>query len=310
MALLVVAVLSEWPLGLVPWSQYALIAGLVSGFLILVITLAVVDDVLERRNRVRWEAVAHTAFRGLGEAVGDVGEALEVVVTGRVRPGRNHFDPPWGEAFGQRIGGLALDDVPANRYGSTEFRPFHATALRRRLQQPEWCDVAQRATVRIRSRLRVSMTPWLAAMLATPELAAVQNRVALLDLRLMRLQAPVLELARMGEAKQHKGHPRAHFQWLAYEMWQATHVEVVALAEGLYRAARGDSSYVHVNEPARNRLDSRHVSYLEGLPETRRRDLTTPVVADTLRGRLVSDYQVVPEGARQRRSGWFGSRRG
>ena len=289
--------LTEWPLGLLPWARFALITGIVSGMLVLFITLVIVDEVMARRNRIKWVAVAQTAFRGLGGAAGDVGEALEVVVTGQLRPGRGSFEEPWGAAFAERISAGRLSDVPANRYGAEDFAPFHAAALRSRLEDPDWCDLAQRATVMIRGKFRTAMTPWLSAMLATPDLAAVQNRVALLDARLMTLQGPILQLALMGEAEEHKGHPRAHYQQLAYDLWQATHVEIAALGEGLHRASRSGSAYVHVDEPQRNRLDRRHRSYLEHVDDRYLSSLATPVISGTIQGDLGPGFKIIDSGS-------------
>lgn len=292
---LLMALVSDWPGGWLRgvWGEYAMITGVISGFLLLAVTVVFVEAFLERRDSAKWEAVAHTAFRGLGEAVGDVGEALEVVVTGRVRPGRNRFDAPWGPEFHDRVLASALPDVPDNRYGDDDFQDFYPVALRRRLEDPEWCDLAQRATVAIRGAHRIRITPWLPAMLATGELARIQNRVALLDRRLMRLQGPVLELARMGSAETHKDKTREEFIELAYNLWQATHLEAVALAEGLYRASREGSQYVHRDEPARHRLDDRHLSYLVGRDDDLASELSQPFVPATIDGDLGADYQVV-----------------
>lgn len=296
--------ISDWPTRWLRdlWAEYSMMTGLVSGFLLLLVTVVVVEEVLERRGALRWTAVANTAFRSLAGAPGDASEAMEVLVTGRRRPGRNRFDLPWDEDFQARLEAIRLEDVPLNEHETDNgFPAFFVAALRSRLDDPVWCDLAQRGTVAIRGAYRSQMTPWLPAMLATPDLAAVQNRIALFDLRLIRLQGPILELSRMGHSEgPHKGHGREHYTEVAYGLWQATTLEAVALSEGLYRASRRDSSDVHRDIPQRNRLDDEHLQALDRLDGELQDRLDEPIVGDTLGGDLGRGYTIVPPPATPR----------
>ena len=293
-------VMSDWPTERTSehWTGYPMFTSIVSGLLLLVVTYMVVDEAIQRQNSAKWASVANSGFKALGEIAADVSDGLAELVTGvddRSTSGTSTMLPA---ALRRRARELTAFDGPPNRMRDRpEHRDAFLAALRRNLESGPWCDVAQRATVNLRETVRDELAVWLAAMLATAELARIANRVALLDRRLASLQGPILWISRIegGEREtDDEGHDADYFREVVYRMMQAAFLETAALIETLNRLADADrTSYRLVHWRLRNRLDDRHLQWLVDHEDTLVDTPEEPVIGDTFEGDYI-DRVIVP----------------
>lgn len=299
-----VVVLSDWPARRTSghWAGYPFFTSVISGLLLLLVTYLFVEWIIARQNTAKWSSVAHSGFKALAGAAEDVSDGLAELVVGtddRSTSGVKTNLPP---VLGQRAIELTTFSGPPNRSRRRDDHrePFLA-ALEANLQIGAWCDVAQRATHHLRESLRDKLAIWLAAMLTSTELARIANRVALLDRRLQNLQGPMLQLSRLHSGEfdvDDHGNGVDHYRDVVYRMMQAAFLETAALHETLSRLSDVDrTDYRHVAERLRNRLDARHLGWIESHNDQLMTLVDDPVVSDTFEGAYRNRLIVPPEPA-------------
>jgi hypothetical protein len=79
-------VVTDWPAGLTGrfWSRHPMLAGVVSGLVLLAIGYLLVENWIERSNARRWEVVRGIGFKSLGKAADDLGRGMDQLSGGDV----------------------------------------------------------------------------------------------------------------------------------------------------------------------------------------------------------------------------------
>jgi len=271
---------SDWPTRNTAsfWEIHPLLAGVVSGSLVLAIGSLLLDRWLLQRASSRWDIAKGIAFKELGFAADELACGLQELLGGEPDAcGRRRANGPARDRcveraaeYGDALSGLPPEDHPA-RLGVL-------------LADSDWVAAAVDAIDGLKHAHRHELARWAPVLLTTEELADILNESAQMNERLFELQASLRRL---------RNRPPIDPDLAANEdicaarcKWQQVLFEAVLLQERLMEAAV-DRAWQH--HAGRKRLTSDEVDRLERThdelgPITRPRGIPRADRADVARG--------------------------
>jgi hypothetical protein len=221
-AITVVATITDAPIGWTSdyWSEHGFASGILSGLLLLTLTVFGVDTYLQHRSARQWRRVAEVAFRSLGHISNAVREVLLEFERGT----------PTSEKWVDLSRFTSLDAVRRanervkdSEVGETE---ISTERVRRLLRDDPWCSAVLVGLEALKQRHREAFGHWAPVLLSTDELAQVLDAQAGLNDSLFNLASAFYDRNRQTDAP---------FEDVAPLLWEDVLVESVILHEQLLR---------------------------------------------------------------------------
>lgn len=181
-AIFLAVTVSDWPIQALEsfWVAHSMVSGIVSGLLLLALTIFVVEEYLSQRERASWQAVRKIAFQDLGREVMLNQRLLESLVGERdyrQRAARPLSDGP-ADALHRAVAVALNDSSPELPRDKCLDEVHRNQRLRELYGNGEWCEIAYKCIQYRADDARVTLARWAPVMAGKGRLGTSLETVA------------------------------------------------------------------------------------------------------------------------------------